>query len=341
MSFDFSRLRSPIVQAPMAGGPSTPALAAAVSGAGGLGFLAAGYRTAAQVESEIQQTRALTSEAFGVNLFVPQPSAADQTEIARYAKVVAAEASRYDARPGNPHPDDDDWTDKVEVVLREQPAMVSFTFGAPDVRTIDRFRARGITTAVTVTTLAEALAAVESGADVLCVQGPDGGGHRGTFNPSAEPNVVSLAELEAEIAEATALPRIVAGGLSVASEVGSALAQGAVAAQVGTSFLRAEEAGTRPTHREALASPEFTTTAITKAFSGRYARGLLNDFMRDHEHEAPFGYPEVNQLTGPLRAAAAAANDPHRLHLWAGVGFRNAQATTAAAIVGMLDPRGR
>jgi nitronate monooxygenase len=337
-TFDISGLGVPIVQAPMAGGPSTPALAAAVSHAGGLGFLAAGYRTAAQLEQEIQQTRALTSEPIGVNLFVPQRSAADPAAIARYAEELEVEARRFDVGLGMPHPDDDGWADKLEVMLRLQPAVVSFTFGAPDTRTIDRLRSRGIATVVTVTTVAEALEAAEHGADLLCVQGPDGGGHRGTFSPSDEPNGSSLEELDAEIAEASCLPRIVAGGLSTRSEVTAALSRGAVAAQVGTSFLRAEESGTRPTHRDALASPEFVTTAITKAFSGRYARGLLNDFMREHEANAPFGYPEVNQLTGPLRAAAAAANDPHRLHLWAGVGFRNAQATSAAAIVQALTP---
>ena len=322
----------------MAGGPSTPALAAAVSRAGGLGFLAAGYRTAAQLEAEIRQTTALTSEAFGVNLFVPQPSAADPEGISRYAKVIEAEARRFDTTTGAPHPDDDGWADKLAVVLRMRPAVVSFTFGVPDVHTIDRLRASEILIVITVTTVAEALQAAENGSDLLCVQGPDGGGHRGTFSPTAEPNESSLAELESDIADATSIPRIVAGGLSTRSEVAAALSRGAVAAQVGTSFLRAEEAGTRPTHRDALASPEFVTTAITRAFSGRYARGLLNDFMREHEHEAPFGYPEVNQLTGPLRTAAAAANDPHRLHLWAGVGFRNARAMSAAAIVQTLTP---
>jgi nitronate monooxygenase len=337
-SFDISRLRSPIVQAPMAGGPSTPALAAAVSGAGGLGFLAAGYRTAAQLEDEIQQTKALTSEPFGVNLFVPQASVADPAEVERYAQILATDAKRLHVVLGAPHPDDDDWANKLEVVWRTQPAVVSFTFGTPDAATMERLRSRDIATVVTVTTVAEALEASEMGADLLCVQGPDGGGHRGTFSPSADPSQASLEELESAIAEATSLSRIVAGGLSTRDEIAASLSRGALAAQIGTSFLRADEAGTKPAHRDALVSPEFTVTAITRSFSGRYARGLLNDFMREHEADAPLGYPEVNQLTGPLRAAAAAAHDPQRLHLWAGVGFRHAQAASAAAILHDLTP---
>lgn len=337
-SFDLSTLRSPVVQAPMAGGPSTPALAAAVSRAGGLGFLAAGYRTAAQLEAEIQQTKGLTAAPFGVNLFVPQPSVADPAAVDRYARALEPEAARFGVRLGVPRPDDDDWADKLAAVLRTRPAVVSFTFGAPDAGTIERFRTVGIATVVTVTTVAEALEAAENGADLLCVQGPDGGGHRGTFSPSDHPNESSLAELEAEIAQETSVPRIVAGGLSRRAEVTEALSRGAVAAQIGTSFLRADEAGTRAAHRDALAAAEFVTTAITKAFSGRYARGLLNDFMREHEADAPLGYPEVNQLTGPIRAAAAAADEPQRLHLWAGVGFRTARATNAAAIVQDLTP---
>ncbi len=323
----------------MAGGPSTPALAAAVSEAGGLGFLAAGYRTVAQLQAEIEKTRALTSQAFGVNIFVPQASVADPAEIARYAETLVPEARRFDVALGMPHPDDDLWVGKIELVLDMQPAVVSFTFGAPDAHTIDQFRARDIVTVVTVTTLAEALEASEHGADLLCIQGPDGGGHRGTFRPSDDPNGSSLEELESEIAEAISTPWMVAGGLSSRVEVTKALSRGAIAAQIGTSFLRADEAGTRRTHGDALASPEFATTVVTKSFSGRYARGLLNDFIREHEQDAPLGYPQVNQLTGPIRAAAAEANDPQRLHLWAGIGFRNARVAAAGAIVHQLTPK--
>jgi len=337
---DLRELPLPLVGAPMAGGPSTPALAAAVAEAGGLGFLAAGYRTPEQVAEQIEQTRALTARPFGVNLFVPRPSVARADELARYREALTDEAARYDTAPGTPFPDDDHWQAKLELVEAVRPAAVSFTFGCPGREWLSAFARAGVLTLVTVTTAAEAATAVAEGAGALVVQGPAAGGHRGVFDPAAEPGSVSLVELLREIrAGAPAeVPVVAAGGLDTAEAVARVRALGAVAAQIGTALLLAEQAGTNAVHRAALRSPEFTETAVTRAFSGRYARGLVNDFMRRHDRHAPAGYPEVNQLTSPLRAAAVRAGDPHGTSLWAGTGFRSARPGTAAAILAELTP---
>ncbi|HET7782865.1 MAG TPA: nitronate monooxygenase, partial [Arthrobacter sp.] len=134
------------------------------------------------------------------------------------------------------------------------------------------------------------------------------------------------------------VPLIAAGGIATGDDTRAALARGAVAVQAGTAFLRADEAGTKATHRTALASGRFTTTSVTRSFSGRNARGLYNEFMRRHDGEAPYGYPEIHHLTAPLRAAAAAAGDPDSMSLWAGTGFRHTVEGPAARILAVLRP---
>lgn len=321
----------------MAGGPGTPALAAAVSNAGGLGFLAAGYLSPEKFAAAIDATRVASSGPVGVNLFVPQPSVADAAALERYRQVLAPLAERYGAEPGRTHPDDDAWAAKLDVVADTAPEVASFTFGCPSAESLARLRSRGILTAVTVTSLQEAGVAVAAGADALVVQGPAAGGHRGTFDPARTPGEEPLEELLAAIRAAHDRPVIAAGGLSSAADVRRVLDLGAVAAQAGTAFLLADEAGTNLVHRQALSDPQFTHTVVTCAFSGRYARGLANDFTERYDPIAPLGYPEVNQLTGAMRRAAVAAGDPHGTNLWAGTAWRHVVPGTAAQIVATLS----
>ncbi|MHC6222869.1 nitronate monooxygenase [Arthrobacter sp. MMS24-S77] len=336
--FDLRTLERPILQAPMAGGPSTPELTAAVSAGGGLGFLAAGYKSAAQLEGEILRTRKLTSAPFGVNLFVPQESFADPAQLAAYATELALDARRYGVEVGAPVYDADDWDKKLDVVQRLEPAVVSFTFDVPDASVVARMHKAGISVLMTVTTAAEAVAAEEAGADAACVQGPEAGGHRGTFAARAPLNQTPLEPLLEEVLNTVELPVIASGGIVTGTDTARVLAKGAVAIQAGTAFLRAAEAGTRPAHRAALSSPEFITTQVTRAFSGRYARGLYNRFMKDHDESAPAGYPEVHHMTTPIRSAAAKAGDPHGVNLWAGTGYARTFEGTATEILRSLTP---
>jgi nitronate monooxygenase len=328
--------RRPVVVAPMAGGPSTPGLVIAAAGAGALGFLAAGYKTTAALGTEMDAVRAATDAPFGVNVFVPGTPATDRAAVACYLAELEPDAAALGVRPGAPDWDDDDWDAKLAALLADPPGVVSFTFGCPDEDVIAALRAAGSRVWVTVTAPEDAAVATARGADGLCVQGPEAGAHRGTFSASASPPTVSLHQLLRAIAAVTWLPLIAAGGIMSHQGVRDALAAGAVAVQCGTAFLRCPESGTQPLHKAALADPAFTATAVTRAFTGRPARGLVNRFMTDHP-DAPAAYPEVHFATRPLRAAAVAAGDASRLNLWAGEGYRAATTRPAAEIVELLS----
>lgn len=334
--FDLRDLEVPVIVAPMAGGPSTPALAAAGTNAGGLGFVAAGYLKADALAERIVAARNLTTGPLGVNLFAPQPSAATPEAMEEYAEALAADAERYGAKLGDAVYNDDDWAAKIEVLADLRPEVASFTFGLPSADECRRLRGAGIATVGTVTSVDEADAALACGVDAIAVQGPSAGGHRGTFDPVAEPNSQPLPELLAAALTRVSVPVIAAGGLINADDVDRVIKAGAVAAQLGTAFLLADESGSSPVHRAALRDPQFTETVVTKSFSGRYARGLRNRFVDDHEAQAPFGYPEIHYLTGPLRAGSVRAGDPHGTNIWAGTGFPSIRTGSVAGIMKSL-----
>lgn len=305
----------------MAGGPSTPALAAAVSEAGGLGFLATGYRPLDALREDLRELRALTAAPFGVNLFMPARAPADP-------EVVRAYARRIGVEPGDPRFDDDGYGEKLELALDEGPAVVSFVFGCPDAGLVERLQRGGSAVWVTITTPLEAGAAAAAGADALIVQGVEAGGHRGSFG--GEPGDYGLLALLQLVRARTELPLVAAGGIATAAAVRAVLALGAAAAQVGTAFMRCPEAGTAPAHRDAIAAER--PTALTRAFTGRPARGIVNDFMRRHSAHAPDAYPEVAYLTAPIRRAG----DPEQTNLWAGQAHALAPELSAAEVVRRL-----
>jgi nitronate monooxygenase len=314
----------------MAGGASTPALAVAVSEAGGLGFLAAGYKSAAVVERELAEVRAATARPFGVNVFVPGRPDVDEEAIAAYAAALAGEAERYGAEVGEPRSDDDGWEEKLGLLARERPAVVSFTFGCPDREVVAVLQAADVSVWCTVTTAAEAQLAAAAGADALIVQGAEAGAHQGSFDDTDD-QPIALLELLPLVRGATELPLVAAGGIADGAGLAAALAAGASAAQIGTALLLTPEAGTSAPHRAALAAD--APTVLTRAFTGRRARGIVNRFIREHEPLAPRGYPQVHHLTSPIRAAARAAGDPDGINLWAGEAYRRAEATPAAELV--------
>jgi nitronate monooxygenase len=321
----------PLVQAPMAGGASTPELVAAVAAAGGTGFLAAGYRTADAVADQVRAVREAGASAFGVNVFVPDPGPADPAALASVQEELRAESERYGAALGAPLHDDDAWEAKIDLLCALAVPVVSFTFGCPDSAVLDRLRRAGSATVMTVTTVEEARTAVERGADGVCVQGVEAGGHRASYDPRRGGDR-PLLDLLADAVEAVDVPVIAAGGIMTGRDVAAVLDTGAVAAQLGTAFLRCPESGAQPVHKAALADPDYTETALTCSFTGRPARGLVNRFIREHPGKR-YAYPDVHHMTKPLRAAAAAAGDPGGMALWAGQGFRAAEDRPAAEIV--------
>ncbi|MBE9917649.1 nitronate monooxygenase [Paenibacillus donghaensis] len=327
-------LKYPIIQAPMAGGISTPALAAAVSDAGGLGFLAGGYKTAEGLAEDIQELRQLTSSRFGVNIFVPGPSDADEDAIAAYRLKLEREAECLGTVLGNPSADDDDWNRKLDLVKAERVPFVSFTFGCPSKGIIQELQANGSLVIVTVTCVEEAKIAADAGADALCLQGIEAGGHRGTFSNGTDlQEEYGLLVLLRLVKQELGIPLIAAGGIMDGRAIAAVIAAGACAAQLGTSFLLCPESGTNPVYREALASPRFTSTRITRAFTGRRARGLVNDFMEAYDKEAPAAYPQLHHMTQGLRKTAAQNGNPEYMSLWAGQGYRLAQPLPAGELV--------
>ena len=326
----YSLLEIPVVGAPMAGGSSTPALAAAVSEAGGLGFLAAGYKSVAEVERELAEVRAATARPFGVNVFVPASPDVDEAAIAAYAATLAGEARRYGVALGEPRWDDDAWEGKLELVARERPAVVSFTFGCPEREVVARLRAADVSVWCTVTTTDEARVAAAAGVDALVVQGAEAGGHQSSFDDTDDPPL-ALLELLPLVRRVTDLPLVGAGGISGGAGVADALAAGASAAQVGSALLLTPEAGTSAPQRAALVAD--AQTVLTRAFTGRRARAIVNRFVREHDSRAPRGYPQVHHLTAPIRAAARAAGDADGINMLVGQSYRLAQKTPAAELV--------
>lgn len=334
--FDLRSLSAPIIGAPMAGGPSTPALTAAISAAGGFGFLAGAYLSPAALREQIAAVRALTAAPFGVNLFVPEVIPFDAASFEDYRSRLLPLAERVGAElPATVGYTDDAFDAKVEVLLEDRIAAVSFTFGLPEPAVFAAFGEREVLTVSTVTGPADADRAVAAGSRALCAQGVEAGGHRSTFHIlDDDPEISALALIPA--VRDLGVPVIGAGGIGGVDDVRAMLDAGAVAAQVGTLFLATPEAGTRPAHRAALTDPRFAATATTRAYSGRLARGLVNRFIDDYTAAAPPVYPQINTLTGPLRRAAA--DDAEVINLWAGTGWRGSQALPAADVVAALTP---
>ncbi|MFZ3570628.1 nitronate monooxygenase [Streptomyces sp. BH097] len=329
----------PIVQAPMAGGASHPALVAAVAEAGGLGFLAAGYKTADGMYQEIKQVRALTGRPFGVNLFMPQTEHADPATVEVYRNQLAGEATWYRTPLGETDSCGDDGYDAKLAILVDDPVpLVTFTFGCPRRADVQALQRVGTKVGVTVTTVEEAQAAQEAAADLVCVQGIEAGGHQGTHrdNPEADGSGIGLLSLIAQVRETVQLPIIAAGGIMRGAQIAAVLAAGADLAQLGTAFLVTPESGAPEPHKQAMTNPLFNRTELTRAFSGRPARGLVNRFMREHGPYAPAAYPQVHHMTSPLRKAAAKAGDPQGMALWAGQGHRLARELPAGHLVEVL-----
>jgi len=324
----------PVIIAPMAGGVGTTELVTAAAAAGATGFLPAGYKTAQAMRADIDAVRAATNAPFGVNVFVPGAPATDAGGLSRYLDSLTTDAAALSTAPGSATWDDDDWPAKIADLTSRPVPIVSFTFGCPEPGVIAHLRAVGTSVWVTVTDEYEAAIAVRAGAECLCVQGSEAGAHRGTFANRLGSDA-GVFDLVAAIRAGTDVPLVAAGGFMTAEAVAAAIGAGAAAVQCGTAFLRCPESGANPVHKAALAEPGFKATAVTRAFSGRPARGLVNAFMRRHR-DAPAAYPEVNNATRPIRSAAAAAGDPSRMSLWAGQGYRAATTRPAGEIVEML-----
>jgi nitronate monooxygenase len=331
-------LTCPIVQAPLAGGPSTPALAGAVSEAGGLGFIAAGYLTPEDVRAQIDEVRRLTSAPFGVNVFSPPATEADAEVVQRYAERIAPLAAAEGVSLGEPRFDDDHYEAKLALLLETRPAVVSFTFGCPTAEVVAALKTAGVEVWVTVTDADEGELAAATGADAVVAQGAEAGGHRGSFVDNDNeplPLMQLIEETRERLRAGGATTKIVAaGGLMTGADIAAVLEAGASAAQLGTAFLLCPEAGTNPAYREALMTGSATT--LTRAFTGRRARGLINAWTERIGDDAPSAYPQINHLTSPLRAHGRKTNNTDLFNLWAGERHHLARALPAAELIAQL-----
>lgn len=331
------QLKLPLWQAPMAGA-ATPRLAAAVSNAGGLGFLAGGMLSPEALLGEAAALRALSERPFGINLFVqPDEPECDEARLARALERLAP----LHAELGLPPPVAparfcEPFSRQLEALIEARPQVASFTFGILDARQLSALRKAGIAVVGTATNLGEGLAWAELGADAVCAQGREAGGHRGTFLGPAEQSLRPMLSLVYELAQNLPLPVIAAGGIMNGRDMAAAMRHGAQACQLGTAFLRCPESAVSPAWRQGLAAAG--GTRLTRAFSGRLARGLENDYMRRMaawEADLP-DYPAMNALSAPLRAAAAQAGRGEYLSMWAGEGVAAARELPAAELAARL-----
>lgn len=318
-----------IIQAPMAGGPATPSLAKAVCDAGALGFLAGGYLSPEALDQQIAE---VGDRLVGVNLFVPEarhPKAEDLNLFRTALEPAFAELGLN--LPPVPSFTDDSFDVKVDIIRQHQPGYCTFTFGLPSASAVSCLQAVGIRVGITVTTIAEALKAAENSPDFLILQGPDAGGHSGQFDQAAEPSTLPLPTFIDNVRSQVTLPLVAAGGIGTPADAAALLDRGADAVQIGTRFLTSYEAGTKPCHRRALINGTYTEIARTRAYSGRPARGLRNEFIDRFDAEAVIGYPQVNTLVSSLKKAAG--DDPAWQNLWAGTGWAECREQSAAEIV--------
>ena len=341
----------PIIQGPMTGS-DTPALAAAVSSAGGLGMLGCGMRSPAAMAEAAAAVRQQTDRPFGMNLFVQATPNPDEATVQAAMERLAPLHSELGHHPQRPALRCEDLAAHFEALLALRPAVASFTFGILTAAQVARLQAVGSTVIGTATTLAEAQAWAAVGADAVCASGMEAGGHRGTFLTPTQPGATgaapSLADfaasmvgtlpLVAQCAQALSIPVIAAGGIMDGRGIAGALALGAQAVQMGTAFLACPESGIGPAYRQALAQAQDTDTRLTRVFSGRPARGIVNAMMEAlaaEEDRVP-AYPVQNALTGALRRAAAAQGRTSHLSLWAGQGVGAARALPAGELVAVL-----
>jgi nitronate monooxygenase len=332
-------IEHPIILAPMAGGPGTPELVAAVSNAGGLGSFGGAYSTPEALTEAIGQVRRLTGKPFSVNLF----AGAYRTEFQVDASPMLDVLSKIHRQWGLPEPKipvltPDPFAAQLDVVLSEQPAAFSFTFGIPTAEQMSRLRAKRIAIMGTATTVKEATMLEAAGVDAIIAQGSEAGAHRGSFAEPFEVSMVPTLQLVAGIAQSASIPVIASGGIMDGNDIARAIAAGAAAVQLGTAFLACPECGASPAYKQAILSAKQDTTEITRAFSGRPARGLKNRFvnMLADRPDVILPYPLQNALTRPMRTEAGKRGDPQYLSLWAGQGVVRARQMPAEELVRVL-----
>ena len=326
----------PIIQAPMAGGHTTPELVAAVSNSGGLGSLGAGYMSASEIKKTIQEIRSLTDKPFAVNLFIPKPHFATTEQITQACYDIEESCPELALKinPVSP-PYSPPFEEQLKVIVEEKIPVFSFTFGVLHSEAIKKLKENNAVIIGTATNLTEALLLEESGVDMIVAQGSEAGGHRGTFATEMEDGLIHLADLVTQLSEKIKIPIIAAGGIMNGVDIAKMLSLGAVASQMGTAFLTCTESGAHPAFKKLLLSMKSDETILTRAFSGAYARGIKNKFTEQMglKKENILDYPIQNALTNLMRRVAKEKDNTDFMSLWAGQSAYYCQDISAANLI--------
>ncbi len=332
-------LQFPIIQAPMAGGATTPELVAAVSNAGALGFLGAGYMTAPDIKQAIKDIRQLTDKPFAVNLFIPDAHQASADQMQKACVDVnqcCVELNTTIKPPTKPY--SQPFEEQIKVIIEEQVPVFSFTFGVLDAKWIAELKKNHTILIGTATTVAEALALEKIGVDMIALQGSQAGGHRGTFLGEAKDALIELSDLIPQCVNQVNLPVIAAGGIMDGRGINAAMDLGASAVSLGTAFLTCSEANIHPKYKQALLAQQQDNTVLTRAFSGKLARGIRNKFIErmDTNNATILDYPIQNALTSAIRKQAKQQNNIDFMSLWAGQSAALCRNLNAAELVNVL-----
>jgi nitronate monooxygenase len=330
----------PIIQAPMAGGITTSELVGAVSNAGGLGMIGAGYMKPEQIRELIRKVKQLTTKTFGINLFVPNEFDANEEKIHQAQALLrpfCQSLSIQETEPNIPTIKQSfkNFQEQLDVIIEEQVPVLSFTFGIPSEEAIKKLKEQGILLIGTATTVEEAILNEKCGMDLVTVQGSEAGGHRGTFNGNEDGSLVGLISLIPQVVDQVKIPVIAAGGIMDGRGLSASFCLGAEAVQMGTAFLTCHESGTNPTYKDALLKATEEQTVLTRAFSGKWARGIKNEFinrMKESEKQLP-SFPIQNSLTRQMRSAASIQNNPEFMSLWSGQSPRLAKKQTVRELM--------
>lgn len=328
----------PIIQAPMAGGPTSADLVAAVANAGGLGMIGAGYMSPDQIKNLIREVKKKTVHPFGVNLFVPAPYDAGVQEIQNAKENLKPFQARLGIQDNTcilPTYENDlrIFLEQIQIVINEKVPVCSFTFGLPSEEVISKLKQEGIVVIGTATTVREAVLIEQAGLDAVVAQGSEAGGHRGTFNGDFKDSLIGLMSLIPQVCDTVKIPVIAAGGIMDGRGVLAAKVLGADAVQLGTAFLATHESGAQTIYKDALLKATEDQTALTRAFSGKPARGLKNKFISEMNGTEIPAYPIQNELTKGIRKAASDHNNPDYLSMWSGQSARLAKKSSVRELL--------
>lgn len=328
------KITYPIIQAPMAGGSTSTELVAAVSNAGGLGMIGAGYMSPIQIRQQIQEVKNETNKSFGINLFVPSKYSVDNYKLQTAKKLLQSLENKLrvddEAILPNYETDQETFHQQVNILIEEKVPICSFTFGLPSHDIVEKLKKNEIIVIGTATTVEEAIMNARAGMDAVVVQGAEAGGHRGTFLSDSKQSLIGLISLIPQAADQIGIPIIAAGGIMDGRGLIAAKCLGALGVQMGSAFLVCNESGANNSHKEAIINTIEEDVVLTKSFSGKMARGINNDFieaMKAYQDELP-EYPLQNALTKGIRKASEKMGNPEYMSLWAGQSTRLAKKQT-------------